>query len=196
MGASFCAVTFKSNDRTKIAKDFEEMAEQERHESGHSYSGTIGELHGSIRWNDLKLADERAANEWLEQHHQKWDGPMAVSFKGGAVSEANKKKSQELYNESWVVERSINEAVREAILAMKAKGGFVKCAGCQSRFNTEKLQVADCPLCHTSLLGKRDQNKVQKLKDEVKFLCERSQALHKPDSNGEVWWLVGGWCSS
>jgi hypothetical protein len=196
MGASLNAVTFRCNDRTKIAKEFEAMAEQARHESGHSYSGTIGELHGSIRWNDLKLGNERAANDWLADHHQKWDGPMAVSFKGGAVPEDRKKKAQELSNYVFgTLSRQVNDTIRQEVQALKAKGGFVKCSGCQSRLNAEKLTVHTCPLCQTNLLGKRSWGKVQKLKDEMKEKEAKVQELFKPDDTGEIWWLVGGWCS-
>lgn len=196
MGASLNAIVFRSNDRAKITKDFEVMAEQERHQSGHSYSGTIGELHGSIRWNDLKLENERAANEWLSEHHEKWDGPMAVSFKGGVVPEERKKKAQELSNYvHGTLSRQVDAIIRQEVAALKAKGGFVKCSTCLSRLNAEKLTIHTCPLCQTVLLGKRSWAKVQKLKGEIAEQGQKAQDMYKPDNNGEVWWLVGGWCS-
>lgn len=196
MGASLNAIVFRCNDRTKISKEFEVMAEQARHESGNSYSGTIGELHGAICWKDLKLENQRAADDWLAEHHEKWEGPMAVSFKAGEIPEERKRKAQELSNYVFgTLSRQVNDTLRQELVALKAKYVLVKCSGCQSRLNAEKLTTHTCPLCTTNLLGKRSWAKVQKLKDEMKEKEAKVQELYKADPTGEIWWLVGGWCS-
>jgi hypothetical protein len=83
MGACFNTRSF-SAERTKqeVATLWREAVEDSQYESGHSYSGCIGMLGCDIDWRGnlpiFKSVDDAA--EYIEDNHEKWDGPMAVKF--------------------------------------------------------------------------------------------------------------------
>jgi hypothetical protein len=75
------AIKTEREIRAEVTKAFDEARDQAAWENGHGgYSGTIAELHGSITWVDRSLKSDDEAIDYLDEHHRKWDGPMAVSF--------------------------------------------------------------------------------------------------------------------
>jgi hypothetical protein len=81
MGATFNYRLFADElGETGILQVWEDMCEQSRYESGHSYSGCIGMLKGKPRWNDAMLATEDEAREVVADRHEKWEAPLAVSY--------------------------------------------------------------------------------------------------------------------
>lgn len=81
MGASLDYVVFHGGHKGTIQKEFDEMANQSRYEDGHSYSGAIGMLYGDIDWRDQEFKSKREAIDYLSDTHEKWGGPMAVSYR-------------------------------------------------------------------------------------------------------------------
>jgi hypothetical protein len=85
MGAIFNSVVYEKDDRAAIQKEWNASVEQSLYDSGFAYSGEIGMLAGDIKWQDKKLETAAQAEEYLEDHHEKWEPAMAVSFlKDGA----------------------------------------------------------------------------------------------------------------
>lgn len=79
MGASLDFRTYKYDlGKEKVKKMFEDDCDISRSESGRSYSGEIGMLGTVKQWLDLNL-DGYAVEEYIAEHHQKWDAAMAVS---------------------------------------------------------------------------------------------------------------------
>lgn len=79
MGASTDFRTYKYDlGKEKVKKMFEDDCDVSRSESGRSYSGEIGMLGTVKQWLDLNLPLTEA-DEYITEHHQKWDAAMAVS---------------------------------------------------------------------------------------------------------------------
>lgn len=47
---------------------------------GNSYSGCIGMLNGDIKWISHSFETLQKAVTYIEDNHNKWDGPMGVRF--------------------------------------------------------------------------------------------------------------------
>jgi len=80
MGASTDTRTLKDEDRKGIVEKWDSAVEASQYEDGHSYSGCIGMLDGSPQFKDLNLESGDEAEEYIEENHDKYDSPMAVSF--------------------------------------------------------------------------------------------------------------------
>jgi hypothetical protein len=82
MGASFNYRLFGDFlDRKTIAKMWDDMCEQSRHDRGHSYSGDIGMLRGNVQWHEEVLPAQHLAYEFvLQNHKEKWDPPVAAPY--------------------------------------------------------------------------------------------------------------------
>lgn len=82
MGAALDYRTYKTDDRKAIKRKFSEACDDARHESGHGgYTGTIAEMNGVGKWRDREFATVNEAADFLDEHHEKWEPAMAVSFK-------------------------------------------------------------------------------------------------------------------
>ncbi len=82
MGATTDFRTYKIADKKTVKKKFSKACDDERYESGNGgYTGTIAEMNGVGVWKDLLLPTPEAAEDYIEEHHAKWDPAMAVSFK-------------------------------------------------------------------------------------------------------------------
>src|SRR3990167_9606255 len=81
MGGCFDSRTYSISDKKEIESKFREAQRSSRRSSGSEYSGEIGVMQEGIgRWHDLRLASSREADEWLQEHHNKWESAEAVSF--------------------------------------------------------------------------------------------------------------------
>ena len=82
MGATTDFRVYKTDSRKKVKSAFRDACEDARYEYGHGgYTGTIAEMSGVGKWKDLKLASVIEAEDYIEEHHEKWEPAMAVSFK-------------------------------------------------------------------------------------------------------------------
>ena len=82
MGANLSTREYPgTKTKEEILKLWDDDCETSRYESGHSYSGEIGMLSGKPSWEDKEFADSRAADDYICEKHDKWDRPMAVSYK-------------------------------------------------------------------------------------------------------------------
>jgi hypothetical protein len=85
MGANLDYRIYKTIDRKKIQKEWDNDVEQDLYDNGHSYSGGIGMLGTDIQWQTHKAASFQEASDYIQTHHVKWEPPMAVGFPDGWV---------------------------------------------------------------------------------------------------------------
>lgn len=81
MGACFNYRTYPDSlGRAEIIKDWNAAVEESLHESGHSYSGCIGMLHGTVTFKDTGHLTHDAAYDQLVDEHEKWRPALALSY--------------------------------------------------------------------------------------------------------------------
>lgn len=81
MGAEFnCRVYPDTLNKNGILEKWRTAVDVSRHEDGHSYSGAIGMLRGDPEWQDKQFNSREDAEDYLCDKHEKWSGPLAVSF--------------------------------------------------------------------------------------------------------------------
>lgn len=66
--------------KDQVRQRFTEIQCQDQWENGHSYSGTIGMAHG-LEFRDQKFNSVREAEDWLNDHTEKWEAALAVRAK-------------------------------------------------------------------------------------------------------------------
>ena len=85
MGAEFCVRTIngdlsKGEIRELVINATAEMA----YESGHSYSGTWASAEPGVEFPGTQVFESaEEAEEWIDEHHEKWNKVMAVKFTDG-----------------------------------------------------------------------------------------------------------------
>jgi|APSaa5957512576_1039674.scaffolds.fasta_scaffold54086_2 hypothetical protein len=201
MGANFESVTFLTDDKGVIKSQWDGAVEHSQHMDGCSYSGSIGMLDGCIDWVRREpCLNEQEAEEYIADHHNKWDGPMAVPFKikGGKKVPAYlinaKKKSQEAKQKLEELETHLANNI------ISAKNDFVGCRGCKSKLSRQHLTSSFCPLCHTVLLSETSLKRIEKAKDKAQkafnHWIEMRDKATKANATGKIGYVVGGLCSS
>ena len=67
--------------RNEILDKWKDAVAQSQYEDGNSYSGEIGMFGTNVtKWLDLGFGDSNVADEYLADHHEKWEAAIAVSF--------------------------------------------------------------------------------------------------------------------
>jgi len=81
VGATTDFRVYKIADKKTVKAKFSEACEHARYESGHGgYSGTIAEMHGVGKWMNMLLPGIDEAEDYIMNHHEKWEDAMAISF--------------------------------------------------------------------------------------------------------------------
>jgi hypothetical protein len=81
MGAIFVSRSYDGKLTTaELQKKFKEDQDEARHESGHSYSGTISELAG-LKFTNMVFDDPNTAVKYLEQRAEKYGPGLVVRSK-------------------------------------------------------------------------------------------------------------------
>lgn len=83
MGANLQTFTTVETDRDKIRKVWAAGVELSREQDGTSYSGCIGMFGGQriqFKTGFEALPNWDIADEWLADHHVKYDPPIAIRF--------------------------------------------------------------------------------------------------------------------
>lgn len=205
MGANFVTLVYKVvksdvDDKEEIKKRFAESVDRSCREDGCSYSGEIGMFGPNIvSWKNLS-GTQFQAEEYIENHHQKWDGAMAASFqycenfKPSASLERKKAKVIELDKKK---EDIFNTARNK--FEQDRSSDFVTCKNCKSKLNRSKFNGVYCVLCDHTLFSAAVDNKIQRINDEIKV----TQSIIEVQTNIELakcpkktGWVVGGWVSS
>jgi hypothetical protein len=192
MGANFDYRIYRTADRAEAARQWDEAVRESEVEDGMSYSGCIGMLRGKATWKDLKLADEDAAWEYLEEHHQKWSPALAVSFRASdpEAIRAREERARDLHMRA-------NELAREYFRSdLAAAGDFPECRACGSKLSRKHLRSigGHCPVCcdPRGLMSAEHAEEVARLISQAQ---EATQAPIAAEGAG-IWWMVGGQCAS
>lgn len=193
-------------------------------QDGNSYSGAIGMLGRSIvSWQDLSFDSEAKAEDWLSEHHEKWEHAIAVSFmrvKHTAESEvrykaAFSKVETKLAKAAQAYQTTLDNIAKSFF---KQKSFYCTCPSCKSKINRSKLRSnipsvyelqqpyyknttykgITCPVCGTGLYTERAYKRIgsdyAKLWKHVLAVSEFE--FKDKGMTYEKYWIVGGWCSS
>ena len=201
MGGSLDTRIYFTEDKEAIETEWNADVDQSRSMDGTSYSGCIGMLEGFIDFVCIKPLNSQAeANEYVSEHHRKWDGPMAVPFKikGAKAVPAYVKKAENKVLKAKDKIAEVEQQVKTSLF--NAKSQFVACKVCKSKLNRSRLSNTFCPLCNKTLLSDTSTNRIEKAKTKAKealqgWIDARDKAV-KDNATGKVGYLVGGICSS
>lgn len=80
MGAEYCTMVVKGQNREEARKQFEQEQENDRYENGHSYSGGLGMAPG-LKFTGEHFSSYEEADEYLSSTCEKWEDALAVSYK-------------------------------------------------------------------------------------------------------------------
>jgi len=203
MGASFNAISYQGT-RDQVLKKWNSDVEDTQYECGHggNYTGSISELGKGFNDTGKTFKSREEAEEYIEEHHQKWDGAMAVRYlkKGGlAKSSASKQaRLQSSLDKAIGYRESLQRKVVSDLRNAKSKLIGCRNSGCQSKINRNFITVdGKCPLCHQSLLSPTAQNRLAVADNKV-VKAQRDLRNYKPTESKSAkttMWLIGGWCS-
>jgi hypothetical protein len=79
MGAEFCTMTVKGENRKQAKSQFEAEQESDRYENGHSYSGGLGMADG-LEFHEKKFSNKVEAEQYLIETCEKWGPAIAVTY--------------------------------------------------------------------------------------------------------------------
>ncbi len=81
MGGCFNFMTMNGEkQKYEVLEHFNAIAEEDRYENGHSYSGGWGMFPG-LNFKDTVFDNVDEAEDWIEENQQKWDAAICVKFK-------------------------------------------------------------------------------------------------------------------
>jgi hypothetical protein len=144
MGAHDYVGTLKG-DQKAVKKAWEQIVEDDRYESGEgAYAGNATTMHGRITFYDRRLDSESEAHEFCLDKHEKWSGPVAVSFYLPAEpTEADKRRQKKAHDKFVATEQkridSLNK-IQAAFINRKSK--LIACKGCDSRLSRKHVVEA------------------------------------------------------
>lgn len=203
MGATHDFRTYDTSDRESVRKQFEQACDSARRSDGTEYPGTIAALTTIVSWEDRKLASEAEAIAYLEDHHQKWQDAMAVSFHiAEEVTKEDKLKLDRAKKSVLSWQKRFDEALDEALVSFdESSCETVGCNNCGTRYPRKRLldkfgprTMPKCLLCGQNLLGKVALKRIEKLRERVRLSREKVDTLRQGKPSGEIGWVVGGWC--
>lgn len=194
MGSVFHTYT-SGLPKDRLLSYHSDYQEQERIEGGcYTYAGHIGIMPDGLHFVDVKpFASASAAEEYLADHHSKWDRAMAVPFKGKA--NVPDSKSERLMQSLSKVEEDLKTLEKKIISSLKnAKSRTIKCKSCGSSIRRIHLTSADCPVCGMSKIFYSNTHRKQ-LKRKLEKIAElRNRKVNRVMRNTTCH-VVGGWCA-
>ena len=194
MGALFRTyiTALKADDLLEYHRAFQE--EKRMEEGCDTYAGHIGIMPDGIEFADVKPFPSRIeAEEYLAQHHSKWECAMAVPFKG--KGEVPDKKSEKLIHSREKAKRDLN-SLEEKIISdiRKAKSKNIGCKHCGSSVRRKYLRSADCPVCCNK--GEFYSNTSKRLLQKKRAkITELRQAKINRTMRNTTCYVVGGYCA-
>ena len=79
MGAYFNTCAFKGT-KEQVSEKWNNAVEQAGYEHGHIYSGSISELGRGFHDTGRILNNRSEAEQYIEEHQEKWSGAIEVRF--------------------------------------------------------------------------------------------------------------------
>jgi hypothetical protein len=201
MGASLDHLTF---DLTVDYKNWWNRAvEDSLRADGDQYSGGIGMLGEGFDTVSFVAMNVSEAQEYIADHHQKWDGAMAVKFyKEEPHTKAQLKKLDAISDKITKLQSKLLETISAIYNSMQSrKSTLITCKKCTSKVNKCFTNVRNhdvqCPLCGHSMLSETDRNKMERIHLNIS-VAEAQKADIKPPikATSPQMIMIGGWCSS
>jgi hypothetical protein len=217
MGANSYVVTLEG-DKKKVEKAWDRIVENDRYESGEgAYAGNATTMDGSITFYDRRLASYNEAYEFCLDKHDKWCGPVAVSYylpaeqgkRDKAREEKAKAKAQAAFDKAYAVVAKANDGVRNR------KSKLIGCRHCGSKLSKEhyiaKPRVEQlfnnpvgyktcstfaCPICFKVLLSETMVKRIEGHKAKIEEARLALREAQKPKPSKKIAWAVGGWAAS
>lgn len=122
MGATNIAIRVKGNEDAVRRAVKKQTREDQRMYGEDPYSGSFATLNGPIQFRKVVLDCLEDAADYIDNHHEKWTGPMAVRFK---VYKPNKsmenlwRQLNEIQNELW--KQGLTDRKRKSLEKKKAE---------------------------------------------------------------------------
>lgn len=175
-------------DRNKALRKAQAMADDDG-----DYEGQIN----SIRWIDRTICDnERAAEEFINEHDRNWYDCLAVRFYDYSSVPMKKTKRVEVLEERRDMLRSRLYTMENTPYAKTLTSTeFVGCKHCVSKIATKFLKGNHCPVCGADMRPKTTLDRISATKNRIeeteKELNEETLAWQKKQRNkAKVMWLV------
>jgi hypothetical protein len=170
----------------------------------------------TVKFYDKEFKTFKEAEEYADQHTDKWGDAAAVSYFGlpEKLKESASKKKFDLLSKVNIPEKLKeigNQTKKMGELRASAEPEFVKCPGCESKINSKHLvpfsintfnMKADtpeysCPACRLKGLLpkflKTEYKSLEKLYDELFALREKTKQLNlkmEEENLAEKYWVV------
>jgi hypothetical protein len=192
MGSAFNYYKYNGS-KEDIYNDFSEHQEEECHANGSdTYAGHLGTLPGLEIVAITPFAEMRAARNYIEENHSKWEAAMAVPYKGEVSTfDAVSKK---VLQQRKALEKEILDMRQKFLKSMKStKSKTIGCKRCGSSIGRRYLYSAQCPVC-----SKKDafysNTQISALAAKKKRLAALlKKSLNKIKKSGPNY-VIGGWC--
>lgn len=188
-----------------VKKRFEQYQEECADESGNSYSGRLNMCPG-LTFTGKIFENERAAQEYVDAHAQKWDNALAVQYyaKGRAKAPASIEKLNLKLGQLRGQLSGCQNDIRIQVDTKLKEVEFIKCGTCKSRLDTRfRTRTLKCPVCEgsfasTALQSRRTklEQKIREVETKIKEAYATAQAKHDKTTKGELKWFIYGICSS
>lgn len=218
MGAHDYIITVKDPSEKKVKEAWERQRDYDDDESGsHAYAGNATTFHGKVRFRDERLATENEARKSCLKHHEKREGPIAVSFylpveKG--VREKNREvKTVEAYDKLLGKAKDVLIKANNALRDRKSK--MIGCSSCGSKLSKEHflkkytvhtlfcssrtgdpLNTFACPVCAAPLISETAIKRIKAYQPKIEAANKAVVEAYKPKAGKKIGWAVGGWAAS
>lgn len=198
MGSAFNVRRYRGT-RDEVLKKWNADVEQAGYEDGHSYSGSISELGGGFHDTGKVFDNFDDAQAYIEEHHQKWDGAMAVKYKAkGGITKPQASKMAKLQAKADRAVAELDMLRRKVLDELRnAKSKTVGCKLCGSSIRRSYLHDRYCPVCRNNLLSPTARQRLERANQAISRAQEelRNYKPKRHENIKELVWLIGGWCS-
>lgn len=217
MGSHDYIVSYEVEDQKKVKKLWDRLVEEDRDESGGgAYAGNATTMHGKIRFHNLRCSTKDEASEIVLNKHDKWDGPVAVSYylpvEKGQRDKNRVAKAVETYDKLWEKAKAILVKANAAFRERKSK--MIGCSGCGSRLSKEhylnnqtvhsilnsrdgtELNTFACSVCKAVLISDTVAKRVAAYEPKLKAASNAINGAREPKPGKKLGWCVGGWAAS
>ena len=178
MGACFNDMTLDGKlTQKEVSAQFNARCEQDGYECGHSYSGSFSQFEG-LRFTGKEFLTIAEANDWVEEHGEKWGPAVCVRHKVYKVPTSAIKHTEK--------RRELEKKIQAAEMLLRD-------ARTKARINNRSTTPAYVTKAEAKLetVKKQVQPKIDERNAKIKTLMTNAAAKSKKS----VWYL-GGWCSS
>jgi len=196
MGAEFLSNHYKYCTKQELEEQVTRDTEQMANEYGCEYSGTWASKDQGIIYLDQVFTSLDEANDQIYCHNDKW-GPLwacKVVISEPSTGESNKLKAAE--SQFFEARDSIPKLEQSIINSMRnVKATRRTCKSCTSAIATNFINSLNCPVCGNKLCSPTDHTRLKSAHKKLERATTNLQHI-RSTSKAEMYWVVGGNCSS